>query len=114
MRYQEAVDAIFADPRLAAVYDAFDDDRGDLAAYLDIAAELTGVWRVLDIGCGTGTLAVLLAARGYEVIGVDPAGASLDVARAKSADVTWVHGDASAAGPVAADLALMTGNVAQV
>jgi len=38
---------------------------------------------VLDIGCGTGTFACLLGARGIEVVVVDPAGASLDVARAK-------------------------------
>ena len=52
----------------------------------------------MDVGCGTGNLAVRLAALGYAVIGVDPAAASLDVARAKPhADaVTWVEGDATA------------------
>ena len=38
---------------------------------------------VLDVGCGTGTFACLLAQRGIDVIGVDPAGASLDIARRK-------------------------------
>jgi hypothetical protein len=38
-------DAIFAHPRLAAVYDAFDGPRDDLAAYVGIAAEL-GAGRV--------------------------------------------------------------------
>ena len=108
-------DAIFAHPRLAAIYDAFDGDRDDLTAYLSIADEL-GAERVLDVGCGTGCLAVLLAASGRMVVGVDPAGASLDVARAKDATgrITWVHGDARAAPPFGADLAVMTGNVAQV
>lgn len=46
-------DAIFAHPRLAPVYDAFDGDRDDLTAYLNIADELRAD-RVLDIGCGTG------------------------------------------------------------
>ena len=33
------VDAIFADPRLAGIYDAFDGERSDLPAYLAIAKE---------------------------------------------------------------------------
>ncbi|WP_432923189.1 class I SAM-dependent methyltransferase [Microbispora sp. CA-135349] len=108
-------DAIFAHPRLAAVYDAFDGDRDDLGAYLGIADEL-GADRVADIGCGTGCLAVLLAGSGRTVMGVDPAEASLRVARAKdpAGEVTWVHGDATAAPAFGADLAVMTGNVAQV
>jgi SAM-dependent methyltransferase len=55
---------------------------------------------------------------GVTVVGVDPAGASLDVARAKplAERVVWVHGDATALPALgfAADLAVMTGNVAQV
>ena len=106
-------DAIFAHPRLAQVYDAFDGPRDDLAAYLAIAAELRAD-RILDVGCGTGSLAVLLAGAGRTVIAVDPA--SLGVARAKDPGraVTWIHGDAAAAPAMNADLALMTGNVAQV
>lgn len=87
-------DAIFFEPRLAEIYDPLDPDRSDLDAYLELAAEL-GARSVLDIGCGTGTFACLLAARGVDVTGLDPAGASLDVARAKpGADrVRWLHGD---------------------
>jgi SAM-dependent methyltransferase len=108
-------DAIFAHPRLARVYDAFDGDRDDLAAYLSIAGELNA-GLVLDVGCGTGCLAVLLAESGRAVVGVDPAEASLEVARSKDhlARVTWVHGDAATVPALAADLAVMTGNVAQV
>ncbi|SCG78706.1 class I SAM-dependent methyltransferase [Micromonospora humi] len=114
-------DAIFAHPRLAPIYDAFDDDRDDLAAYLAIAGEL-GARTVLDVGCGTGSLAVLLARHGHTVVGVDPAEASLAVARAKDAArttdeagrVRWIHGDATALPTLDADLAAMTGNVAQV
>jgi len=108
-------DAIFAHPRLAAVYDAFDGPRGDLAAYLSMAAEL-GADRVLDVGCGTGSLAVLLARHGYTVVGADPAEASLCVAKSKDKDqaVTWVHADAAGVPAAGADLAVMTGNAAQV
>ncbi|HTE86641.1 MAG TPA: class I SAM-dependent methyltransferase [Dehalococcoidia bacterium] len=107
-------DAIFEDPRLAAIYDALDPDRSDLDAYVAIAEEL-GARYVLDVGCGTGTFALLLADRGLEVTGVDPARASLDVARAKpsSERVQWICGDAKALPTMQVDLATMTGNVAQ-
>lgn len=113
-------DEIFSNPRLARVYDPLDPDRSDLDTYVAVVAEL-GARSVLDVGCGTGTLAVRLAADGVEVLGVDPAGASVDVARGKpGADrVEWVVGTAP---DVAAetrnhrrfDLATMTANVAQV
>lgn len=45
-------DALFADPRLALLYDVIDDDRSDLDAYVAIATEL-GATSVLDVGCGT-------------------------------------------------------------
>jgi SAM-dependent methyltransferase len=108
-------DAIFAHPRLASIYDAFDGDRDDLTAYLHIADEL-GADRVLDVGCGTGCLALLLAESGRTVVGVDPAEASLEIAKSKDRPerITWVHGDATTVPALGADLAVMTGNVAQV
>lgn len=39
---------------------------------------------VLDLGCGTGSLTVELAARGYDMIGADGSGAMLSAALAKS------------------------------
>ncbi|MBE7188850.1 bifunctional 2-polyprenyl-6-hydroxyphenol methylase/3-demethylubiquinol 3-O-methyltransferase UbiG [Jatrophihabitans endophyticus] len=111
----------FTDPRLAALYDALDPDRSDLEPYLACVQRLAAR-RVLDVGCGTGVFALLLAARGIEVVGVDPATASLDVARAKpgAGAVRWVEGDATALteGNATAltegdfDLATMTANVA--
>ncbi|KOU08761.1 methyltransferase type 11 [Streptomyces sp. NRRL F-5755] len=107
-------DECFGHPRLAAIYDPLAPDRGDLDPYVRLAVEF-GASRVLDIGCGTGVFALLLAERGVEVIGIDPARASIDVARAKpGADrVHWICGDATALPPLRVDLVTMTANVAQ-
>jgi SAM-dependent methyltransferase len=109
------VDAIFGERRLADIYDPLDADRSDLDVYADLVDEL-GARTVLDVGCGTGTFACMLARRGREVIGVDPAVASVDVARRKAgADrVRWLVGDATTLPPLRVDLVAMTGNVAQV
>jgi SAM-dependent methyltransferase len=108
-------DPIFDDRRLTEIYDPLDPDRSDLDVYAAIVDEL-GARQVLDVGCGTGTFACLLAARGLDVVAVDPAAASLDVARRKPhADlVRWVHGDATTLAPMQVELATMTANVAQV
>ena len=107
-------DENFGHPRLAAIYDPLDPDRSDLRAYLDLARQLDAK-RVLDIGCGTGVFALLLADLGIEVIGVDPARASIEVARGKpgSDRVRWICGDATALPPLQVDLVTMTANVAQ-
>lgn len=108
-------DAIFAHPRLAALYDTFDSDRRDLDVYESLIEEL-GARTVLDVGCGTGSLACRLALEGLAVTGVDPALASLEVARGKpgAEKVRWLEGDATSLPPMSCDLAIMTGNVAQV
>ncbi|WP_269856016.1 class I SAM-dependent methyltransferase [Streptomyces sp. RPT161] len=107
-------DEIFEHPRLAAIYDPLDPDRSDLHAYLNIAQQLDAR-QVLDIGCGTGVFALLLADRGIEVVGVDPAQASIEVARSKpgSDRVRWTCGDTTALPPLQVDLVTMTANVAQ-
>src|SRR4029450_10080247 len=90
------VDAIFAERRLAELYDPLDPDRGDLEVYAAMAAEL-GARSVLDIGWGTGTVGCRLARRGLTVTAVDPAQASLEIARAKpgAERVRWVQGQAT-------------------
>jgi len=52
-----------------------------------------GRWRVLDAGCGTGRVAIELAARGHDVVGVDLDPAMLDAARRKAPAIEWVFAD---------------------
>jgi SAM-dependent methyltransferase len=112
--FERVDDEIFRHPRLAAIYDPLDPDRSDLHAYLRLARQLD-VRRALDIGCGTGVFALLLADRGIKVVGVDPAQASIEVAQGKpgSDRVRWVCGDATVLPPLQVDLVTMTANVAQ-
>ena len=52
-----------------------------------------GAPSVLDAGCGTGRVAIELARRGLEVVGVDRDPAMLATARAKVPELTWVEAD---------------------
>ncbi|MGD8151522.1 class I SAM-dependent methyltransferase [Ornithinimicrobium sp. Y1694] len=105
-------------PEVAQAYDAKNSGRDDFEFYRQLAGELsTGNlnFAVLDIGCGTGALAVQIAAAGYRVTGVDPSNAMLDVARNRPGGdaCTWIHGYANDVPDAVADLAVMTGHVAQ-
>jgi ubiquinone/menaquinone biosynthesis C-methylase UbiE len=55
-------------------------------AWLEVLGNLTGAspLAVLDVGCGTGFLALLLAERGHSVTGIDVAVEMLNVARQKA------------------------------
>jgi len=72
----------------------------DLAAHLIARADLEGDLdrRVVDLGAGTGVLAIGAALRGARVVGVERDPAALAVARrnatAAGAAVDWVLGDA--------------------
>ena len=69
-------------------------------AFVDIGSEIGG--RVIDIGCGTGELALWLAERGCTVTGVDFLEHPLEVARQKAAarglTATFLAMDAQAVG----------------
>jgi SAM-dependent methyltransferase len=91
--------------------------EGLLARDLDRHRDRPG--RVLDAGCGTGRVAVELARRGHDVVGVDLDASMLVEARAASAaagvDVRWLHGDLLHLGrlvePGTFDLVAAPGNV---
>ena len=66
--------------------------------------------RVADLGCGTGSLSVLLAERGYVVRGIDLSPRMLELARAKARDhgveADFELGDAAAPPPGPVDVVL--------
>ena len=65
---------------LANFYDAFvDQDVYD--EYLELLEKFTSIGTLLDIGCGTGTLSVEFAKRGYSVTASDLSEEMLQIAR---------------------------------
>jgi 2-polyprenyl-3-methyl-5-hydroxy-6-metoxy-1,4-benzoquinol methylase len=78
----QSIPLVTPTPSALAMNDPLDPDRSDLDAYAAMADEFVAR-SVLDIGCGTGTFACLLARRGLTVTAVDPAAASLAVAGSK-------------------------------
>lgn len=74
----------------------------------------TGGSRVLDAGCGTGRVAIELAARGFSVVGMDLDANMLATARAKAPELQWIHADLAAATEHLAgqfDIVALAGNV---
>jgi SAM-dependent methyltransferase len=109
------LDQHYVDPRLVELYDIENPRGADTDFYVHLATDLNA-HTIIDLGCGTGLLTRELATGDRRVTGVDPAPAMLAVARRQPGEerVHWIEGDSSALGTPAADLALMTGNVAQV
>jgi SAM-dependent methyltransferase len=67
---------------------------------------------VLDAGCGTGRIAIELARRGADIVGVDLDARMLDQARVQAPDLDWRLGDLATVDLGRTfDLILMAGNV---
>jgi demethylmenaquinone methyltransferase/2-methoxy-6-polyprenyl-1,4-benzoquinol methylase len=87
--------------RIARVYDRMNSvmTAGMHHRWRERAADLARVGpgsRALDVGTGTGDLAIELARRGAAVTGLDFAPAMLEVARRKAPDIAFERGDALA------------------
>jgi SAM-dependent methyltransferase len=64
----------------------------DVHGEADLVTSL-GLQRVLDAGCGTGRVAIELARRGVEVVGVDLDARMLATARDKAPSIQWIEAD---------------------
>jgi SAM-dependent methyltransferase len=76
------------DARFTALEQSGQDVHGE--AHFVVAL---GVASVLDAGCGTGRVAIELARRGIDVVGVDLDPGMLAVARRKAPHLIWHEGD---------------------
>jgi SAM-dependent methyltransferase len=91
------IEGIFG-PEYAAAYDLLYEDK-DYIAECDLVEDafrlygLGQVRRVLDLGCGTGGHAALLADRGYHVVGVDRSPAMLHRARERGSSARFELGE---------------------
>lgn len=85
----------FSDPRLVELYDLLNPPGPDTTFFLSLPRPSDQ--SVLDVGCGTGLLAVEFARRGLDVTGADPASVMLNVARQRGGGslVKWVASDAA-------------------
>src|SRR5919198_3549784 len=85
-----------ADVPRGNVYDArftaLEQSGHDVHGEANFVAAL-GVSSVLDAGCGTGRVAIELARRGIDVVGVDVDSTMLAVARSKAPHLAWYEGD---------------------
>lgn len=77
----------------AAAYDllTFNVPYDEIADYYtEILCKMTSGKRLLDMGCGTGSLTVRLAERGFDVIGQDASPEMLSIAAGKSSKIMWI------------------------
>ena len=83
--------------KIADVYDEMYPMRADVAATVDALAKLAGDGPALELGIGTGRVALPLAARGVEVHGIDASEAIVAQMRAKPGgnDIPVTIGDFS-------------------
>lgn len=76
------------DARFRAMEAAGEDVHGEADFVADFAPS-----RVLDAGCGTGRVAIELARRGIETVGVDLDPGMLEAARTNAPHLRWVEAD---------------------
>lgn len=73
----------------------YDAEYGRYQGDFDFFLKLLPNGNVLDLGCGTGRLAIPLTQKGFKVVGLDASLPMLALARqkAQSLPIEWIHGD---------------------
>ena len=107
VEWRKRIDIDEYEARFAQSLAAGDNVHGEA----DLIASLTA-GSVLDAGCGTGRVAIELARRGMDVVGVDLDADMIAAARRKAPDIVWLVDDlARMQLPRRFDLIAMPGNV---
>ncbi|WP_160139556.1 class I SAM-dependent DNA methyltransferase [Chryseobacterium sp. c4a] len=105
-------DRLYQDTELVQFYDYDNPGTEDYKRY---SRWIKKAESILDIGCGTGTLAVTMVQKGKKVTATDFAKEMLEAARKKSDKVTWIQADARLLNiPEKFDLIILTGHAFQV
>ncbi len=104
----------FSDSRLVDIYDIVNPLGEETRFYVELAVS-RHVSKICDIGCGTGLLSYEFIRRGIEIIGADPFEPMLNKAKQRYSGnlATWLLGNSEQISHAQADMAIMTGHVAQ-
>ena len=89
-----------SDQEVQSYDEAVPDWPGEINFYRTLAGEVRGRGgSILEVGCGTGRVALQLAQEGISIVGMDLSPAMLAIARQKGqglANIRWVQGDMQA------------------
>jgi ubiquinone/menaquinone biosynthesis C-methylase UbiE len=83
-QFYEGADSLFVRAYDVFSRGGFPQVAGDVAFYVGLAQETGG--RVLELACGTGRIAFVLAERGFDLTGIDISDGMLTLARRKAID----------------------------
>ncbi len=107
-------DALYRDKVLVAAYDPLNRERRDFAFYRSQLP--ASQCRVLDVGCGTGALAIQLAELGHSITALDPEPEMIAFAKERPGahQVSWIVGaTANLPASLRFDVVIMTGHAFQ-